>query len=525
MKKLFLLIAFVPILSFSQIDTINNGTAPGAGNGEILYSAFHKCNQTIDTVNKYNAEWRELPYGPDSVLASSTDTMNLVGDTLEAGTVHGRYKTLEGDSVKFGDLWVKKSSFNPDSVIASSTDTITLTLDTLQGGTVHSEFKTSEADSFLIKGNGWINESIFNPDSVLASSSDTLTIELDTARGPTLNYITKTIQINDSLRIGIDTLWIKETTNTPTYDIINFDPYTDTSNLEGNFYYDTLTRGLVLVDPDNEKWNVSSEICERAFNATGSQINRGDIVRLTGDTLINSYYYPLIELAGNSSEDSTKNLGAAAVDISSGGFGRVSALGRIDGLNINSSTGDQYLGNAGARIDTSPPPPAYSVYLGPVLTNDNDSGAFYFNPRDPTFDPSPKFSSDTSDLNETVTISTVNVYEYIPVGNSEIFSNSGFTVAGDSLQVQVAGDYQTELSMSFQGNPSLETWNYGLFINDNLQYKKTRSTSTNQAGDVNVSVERYFEVGDWISYRIRNTTGAGDPTIVDLAVQILFLNE
>jgi hypothetical protein len=52
MKNILVIVGLVLCTSiFSQIDTVNIGTSPGAGNGEVLYTAFHKVNQVIERVN------------------------------------------------------------------------------------------------------------------------------------------------------------------------------------------------------------------------------------------------------------------------------------------------------------------------------------------------------------------------------------------------------------------------------------------------------------------------------------------
>lgn len=322
----------------------------------------------------------------------------------------------------------------------------------------------------------------------------------------------------------IDSTGIKTAVESEAFSEFNFDTATYTVHSEGRLYYDERTRGLILHDPNSGYWNISSELGERMFNPSGSQINNGDIVRLTGDTLINGYLYGKVELAGNSTSDSILVLGAATTNLASNGFGRVTFEGRLNDLNTTGLTGSFYLGNGGAKIDTSPPPPAFSVRLGIVGKTDNDSGFIYFNPSVPEYDPAPLFSADTSGLNGTVTITTQNVWEYLPLGNNSIDKNIGHSIVGDSVQIGVSGYYQIVLSMSFQGTVTAETWNYGIFVNNVLQHKKTRSTTSNAIGDANIPLSRQLSKDDWVSFRIRNTTGATDPTAVDMAVQILFLH-
>lgn len=52
-KLLFILLTLITVNVSAQIvlDTVNNGTGPGSGNGEILYTAFQKVNASINAIN------------------------------------------------------------------------------------------------------------------------------------------------------------------------------------------------------------------------------------------------------------------------------------------------------------------------------------------------------------------------------------------------------------------------------------------------------------------------------------------
>lgn len=348
----------------------------------------------------------------------------------------------------------------------------------------------------------------------------------DTLDAPNINANFNGLSIGGGdLLESTNTIVLKDAVEAESFSHIQLENETYSTHSKGRVYLDSATGGLILDDDINGKWNLSSEVGERYYNPTGSQIDNGKVVRLTGSHEVNGVVYGEIALAGNSTVDSTLVLGMATTDIPATGYGRVTFLGRLNDLNTTGITGQFYLGKSGNILDVSPTPSDLSVPLGQVIKTDNDSGSVVFNPRMPEYNPSPIFSLDTFDLDEAVTINTQNVYEYIPIGSINIPDNNfGFTFTGDSIQIDVAGYYQIVLSMSFQGNPTSETWNYGVFKNNDLQHKKTRTTSSSVEGDVNVPVSRQLSVDDWISFRIRNTSGTGDPTVVDLAIQILFLH-
>lgn len=52
MKTILIFIGILLSTSvFCQLDTVNNGSGPGVGDGEILYSAFEKVNRAIVQLN------------------------------------------------------------------------------------------------------------------------------------------------------------------------------------------------------------------------------------------------------------------------------------------------------------------------------------------------------------------------------------------------------------------------------------------------------------------------------------------
>jgi hypothetical protein len=295
---------------------------------------------------------------------------------------------------------------------------------------------------------------------------------------------------------------------------------------EGMIWYDFDTKALTLKnDIADASHNIGYEFFRRVYNNSGGTILNGRLVRRTG-TYANGERVATVAYAGNSTEDSANVFGMATVDIANNSYGLVTLFGDVKGLNTSALSEDRtYLGNLGQPIDTSPPPPALSVCVGEVLYSDNDSGIIAMNPRDPTFDPAPLFSADTSRLNQDVIITGSGEFEYIPLSAIGVINtNFGFTVQGDSIQAQVAGIYEAVLSYSMQGNATSETWRYGPFKNGVEVWTKTRTTSSSNNGDANVPKKITLTTSDWLSWKIANESGAGDPTIVDLSIELIFLS-
>jgi hypothetical protein len=291
-------------------------------------------------------------------------------------------------------------------------------------------------------------------------------------------------------------------------------------------FWDTSKKALTgYNDISGFSHNYGYEVVRRVYNNTGATIPNERFVRRTG-THVNDGRVATIALAGISSADSTNVWGMTTVSIPPSSYGIVTIIGDVGEANNSALAEDAfYCGFAGVPIDTAPPPPYYTIKGGEVLYSANGSGIYSVNIETPTFTPSPLFASDTSGINQTVTITTQDVYEYLPIGDCNIDNNFGFTVAGDSVQVGVSGYYQIVLSMSFQGNPTTEVWHYAPFINNVALPYKERSTSSSATGDANRPISRELSANDWVSFRIKNTSGTGDPTIQTLAIQILFLHE
>ena len=87
------------------------------------------------------------------------------------------------------------------------------------------------------------------------------------------------------------------------------------------------------------------------------------------------------------------------------------------------------------------------------------------------------------------------------------------TVAGDSIQLTVAGHYIVNINTSFSGLNN-EVWELAIFKNNTLEEpSQLRYTSTADVGNMSCPVYVSSDGDDWISFRIRNTTDGDDPTI------------
>jgi hypothetical protein len=86
-------------------------------------------------------------------------------------------------------------------------------------------------------------------------------------------------------------------------------------------------------------------------------------------------------------------------------------------------------------------------------------------------------------------------------------------VQGDSVQFTYAGSYLINFTTSFSGLNN-EVWQIGVFKGGTLEEPaQPRYTGTSDVGNVTCPVYISVTAGQWISFRIRNTTDSDDPTI------------
>jgi hypothetical protein len=333
-----------------------------------------------------------------------------------------------------------------------------------------------------------------------------------------------TILLRDKQDTVIGFIQAKSAIELIEFDELNYDTATHVNHSEGRTYYDAATRGLILDDDISGKWNISSELAERFYNPTGTQIDDKMVVRITGSYLhTNGYRYATVELAGNSTWDSTLVLGMATTDLPATGFGRVVYIGRINGVSTTGLSGTVYLGNGGNVIDTSPPPPAISVCVGQVPYEHATEGFIYFNPRMPSFDPLPHISADTSRYDETITL-TQNVYSYLPISDTDLEESIGFTRIGDSIRCDVAGFITIAFNDSFTGNAQTDVWRQGVYLNGVEINSVSRSTTSTAVGNKTIIATTSIVIDDYISFKMTNESASRDAIINDLGFEIIFLH-
>ena len=120
----------------------------------------------------------------------------------------------------------------------------------------------------------------------------------------------------------------------------------------------------------------ASDILIYVKNTTGAQINKGNVVRITGATGDNA----LISTASYESDlVSANTLGITREDIPNDAFGYVITEGTLLGINTDLWTAGQllFLGANGSITGSAPLAPLHAVRLGQVLRVQSNNGSMY----------------------------------------------------------------------------------------------------------------------------------------------------
>jgi hypothetical protein len=162
---------------------------------------------------------------------------------------------------------------------------------------------------------------------------------------------------------------------------LTFTPTSAPSYVEGELWYDSTQKSLAYYnDITNNTLHIGQEVQLKVINNTGSTINIGQPVYVTGTS--SGQTYPNVALAIANSLTTANVIGLANQNIASGSAGYVTTIGLIQGINTGSYTvGDTlYLSpySAGYYQNTIPPT-GYAVKLGTVAYVNSSNGAIYIN--------------------------------------------------------------------------------------------------------------------------------------------------
>lgn len=233
------------------------------------------------------------------------------------------------------------------------------------------------------KINGWIENWYTVPDS------GTVIPRRDTAWRPRFMGMSVTWP-----RPGVDTVqwfwngakWGKifspQATSDSSFFYVDYIPQTtDPSYNEGRLFYDNANKTLSLFDAiSGTSLQIGQEQYARARNNTGSQINDGSVVYISGA----SGQTPTIALALANSTNTTGVLGVSTHDISNNSVGKVTTFGLVNNINTSSFlAGDKlYLSptTPGGITNVEPDVPNFSVFIGYCLNSHITQGKIFVSP-------------------------------------------------------------------------------------------------------------------------------------------------
>lgn len=324
---------------------------------------------------------------------------------------------------------------------------------------------------------------------------------------------------------------LKEAVEAESFEHINFDTAVKTYS-EGQLWYSNADNGLNFNNDLSEfNWTVGREVPIRFINNTGSTINAGTLVRGVGAYERNGVIIFEADLAGNGSIDSLIVVAVATTTAADGEEGEAIRMGQVNNLNTSAFNVMDilYAGANGTLTNISPEPPFLNTIIAVCLNSHATNGSIYVSPvGETTYRPKPTFSALFSRESEVIDITVQNQFELITNATNDLFTediNYGFTLQGDSISVKQPGLYNVAISYSFIGDASQnDIWRIGVFLNGVEEYSTTRTSSTTNAGGVPFSKDIDINVGDWITFKIANTTNATrDCSFYDSVINISFL--
>jgi hypothetical protein len=233
----------------------------------------------------------------------------------------------------------------------------------LSANTASSYFGTSMKNTLMLRNGQTLILGSSGSYPVVLGTNDTARITIAGTGGTTF-AAGNDLTITDRLRFGL----------TPTVG----------THSEGKIYWDATWKTLSLNLEDNVNLQLGQETQAYVYNGTGSAIDDGKVVYITGAT---AGGVPTIALAKADSEATSFVLGVvtSSPNIGDGEYGYVTIRGHVNDLDTSAfSVGDSlYLSEttAGELTNVAPSAGNYDVRVGRVMIDDASTGRIYVNVR------------------------------------------------------------------------------------------------------------------------------------------------
>jgi hypothetical protein len=335
----------------------------------------------------------------DSLLISSTDTLTLVGDTLQGGNINAKFNGLViNDSIIFdyslgkfyltdlGGVYVTDDTGDPylyltatDFSLGFATNRITGDVDKVSLRSISGNVVTQSQSSYYIFDNDTLfanGEETSTKNHIKAGTVIVDSVGFSDGSGylSGLNNTGKiqedTLQANNAIIIGSDTA--TSITSSPEYDSIIIEKTIRYNHSEGVHEFLTAKDGVV--------WQGALEDLFQFYNNTGATIPNGTPLYysgVNGDSLLTcDYATAAIEFTV------LRYAGMATGDVPNNDWGYGNRRGKIRGINTSSlsQTGAVFLGVDSLPTMTKPAHPNEVLILGGVVKVDAVDGVLYHDP-------------------------------------------------------------------------------------------------------------------------------------------------
>lgn len=226
-------------------------------------------------------------------------------------------------------------------------------------------------------------------------------------------------------------------------DHIDFDYTVSTADQQGRLVWNTDDETLNLGLAGGSVLQIGQENLIRVSNKTGSQIDNGTCVYITGAELGHSHM-TVAPFIADGSIDSLKVLGLTTQDIANNEEGYVTTFGQVRGIDTSSFVQGQTVYASpllsGDIVDSQPTSPNQTVIIGTVVISDiTDGSIFVFTRNFPTAD-LVTYDNDSSNL---ISSNVQGAIDELSVTKADVNSlSSSLTVYPTSVESDISGYYR-----------------------------------------------------------------------------------
>jgi hypothetical protein len=233
-------------------------------------------------------------------------------------------------------------------------------------------------------------------------------------------------------------------------DYIDFDYTTSTADQQGRLVWNTDDETLNLGLAGGSVLQIGQENHVRVKNETGSQIDNGTFVYITGSESGGHGHITVAPFIADGTIDALKALGVVTQDILNNEEGYVTTFGQVRGIDTSSFTQGQpvYVSpiSAGLLVETQPISPNQTVVVGTVVISDPLDGSIFVSTRNFPTANLVTYDNDSSNL---ISSNVQGAIDELSITKADVNSlSSSLTVYPTSVESDVSGYYKMVQSIS-----------------------------------------------------------------------------